>query len=110
MLSTPPRPRRWTCSELGEFWGTTPQKPVGSACPAEAEIAKKVIKASAGVQARRILCMYSLLFDIGSARLGRDGRVGALAALPVVEGADRDRREDADSDEDRQQGGRRIVF
>src|SRR4051794_13299402 len=103
MLSTPPRPRRSTCSELGEFWGTTPQKPAGSACAAEAEIAKKVITASASVQARRILLMYSLLFDIGSARLGRDGRVGALAAPPVVEGADRDRREDDDRDQDRDQ-------
>src|SRR3954447_22098395 len=110
MLSTPPRPRRWNCSEVGPFCGTTPQKPAGSACAAEAERAKKVVKASASVQARRILLMYSLLFDIGSARLGRDGRAGTLTALPVVIGADRDRREDDDRDQDRDQRRGRIAF
>src|SRR4051794_20180537 len=110
MLSTPPRPRRWNCSEVGAFCGTTPQKPAGSACAAEADTAKKVIEASVSVRARRILLMYSLLFDIGSARLGRDGRAGALAALPVVVGADRNRREDCDRNQDRDQGRRGTVF
>src|SRR4051794_37338941 len=118
MLSTPPRPRRWNCSEVGAFCGTTPQKPAGSACAAEADTAKNAIEASASVQARRILLMYSLLFDIGSARLGRDGSAGALTALPVVVGTDRDRRKDHDRDQNRYQrrGGRfgprrvRLVF
>src|SRR6187551_835229 len=55
--------------------------------------------------------MYSLLFDIwGLARLGRDGRAGALTALPVVVRADRDRGEGDDRDQDRhQRRGRAVV-
>jgi hypothetical protein len=70
MLSTPPLPSRWNCSVLRLLCGTMPQKPAGNAWAAEAKTAKKVVMASASVQARRILLMYSLLFDIGQLAFG----------------------------------------
>src|SRR5215218_6561856 len=74
MLSTPPVPSRWNWSVLRLLCGTTPQKPAGSACAAEAEMAKIAAVAAATVQARTILFINSLLFGMVSSPSARKRR------------------------------------
>jgi hypothetical protein len=64
-LSTPPRLRRWNCSSLGTAWGTTPQKVAGTASAAEARDPRPAKTTIAAMQARAILDMRFLSFDIG---------------------------------------------